>query len=145
MRTARAFAAVALLATAACDGDDPAGPDLTFEGTYVLSSINGKRVPASQTVEGVYITVYSGTLVLNPDLTYEVDVDAEATLFGVKGDYPINTVGTYVRTDNSVAFSLLLGETVYDVAGTNVQGVMTLTIADPASPIQTMVLVKRRG
>lgn len=144
MGAARVLACVALLAAAAC-GDDPVAPDLTFEGRYVLSSINGHRVPHSQTVEGAYVTVKSGALVLNPDLTYEVDVDAEATLFGVKGDYPLNSIGTYVRTDNSVAFSLTIGETVYDVTGANVRGVMTLTIADPASPIQTMVLVKRRG
>jgi len=144
MKAARVVACLMLSAAVACGGD-PVAPDLTFEGTYVLSSINGYRVPYSQTVEGVYVTVNSGTLVLNPDLTYVVDVDAEVTLFGVKGDYPLNSVGTYVRTDNSVAFTLALGETLYEVTGSNVQGVMTLTIVDPASPIQTMVLVKRRG
>lgn len=144
MKAVRVVSCLVLSAAAACGGD-PASPDLTFEGTYVLSTINGHRVPYSATFEGVPVTVNSGTLVLNPDLTYVVAVDAEATLFGVTGDYPVSSFGTYVRTGNSVAFTLALAESTYDVTGTNVRGVMTLTIADPASPIQTMVLMKRRG
>ena len=146
MNLKRLGACVALSALLACGGDDdPVAPDLTFEGTYVLRTMNGQNLPYSKTIDGYPITVNSGTLLLKDDETFVVDVDADVEVFGETLDYPVNGMGTYVREGETVTFSLPLGEAAYDVVGVHERDTMTLTIADPASPIQSMVLVKRRG
>ena len=145
MKLSRLSACLLLSVVVACGGDDPVAPDLTFEGTYVLRTMNGQSLPYSKTIDGYPITVKSGTLLLKSDETYVVDVDAEVTIFGEKAPYPVTGMGTYVRDGETVTFSLPLGDAAYDVSGVHERDTMTLTIVDPASPIQSMVLVKRRG
>ena len=145
MKLMRLGACALVSAAVACGGDDPVAPDLTFEGTYVLRSMNGQSLPYTKTVEGYPVTVKSGTLLLKPDQTYVVDVDAEVLVFGENAAYPVSGMGAYVRDGETVTFTLPLNGETYDVAGVHERDTMTLTIADPASPIQTMVLVKRRG
>ena len=135
---------VLLSALIACGGDDPVAPDLTFEGTYVLRSMNGQSLPYSKTIDGYPVTVKGGTLLLKRDETYVVDVDADVVVFGETIAYPVTGEGTYVRNGETVTLSLPLNGVAYDVTGVHEGDTMTLTIADPASPIQTMVLVKRR-
>lgn len=145
MQLMRLGACLLLSAVVACGGDDPVAPDLTFEGTYVLRSMNGESLPYTKTVEGYPVTVKSGTLLLKPDQTFVVDVDAEVDAYGQTAAYPVNGIGSYARDGETVTFVLPLNGATYDVSGVHERDTMTLTIADPASPIQTMVLVKRRG
>jgi hypothetical protein len=146
MRIRAQLAAGLLLSSlVACGGDNPVAPDLTFEGTYVLRSMNGQSLPYSKTMDGYPVTVKSGTLLLKVDGTYVVNVDADVVAFGETVPYPVTGAGTYARDGESVTLSLPLNGTAYDVTGVHEEDTMTLSIADPASPIQTMVLVKRRG
>ena len=140
----RAFTVLVAMAAIAC-GDDSTSPrTLPFEGTYKLTHVNGSALPYTTTIEGVSVTVTSGTLELSADSTYVMMASARAMLLGQVTDLPVYDEGTYVRSGNDVSFPFMLNDTEYAVTGTVSGGVMTLTIADPLSPIQSMVL-RREG
>jgi hypothetical protein len=101
--------ALAMLLTAsfACGGDDDGttGPDNSHVGTFALSSINGQTLPFSLTDGTATITITSGSVALNADLSFR-DVFAYTVQQGTSTESLTDTaLGTYVRNGSDITFN----------------------------------------
>jgi hypothetical protein len=99
--------AVSLTASFACGGDDDGGtaPDNAHVGTFALVSINGQNLPFSLTDGTATITITSGSVVLNADLSFRDDF-AYTVQQGTSTESLTETaLGTYIRSGTNITFN----------------------------------------
>ena len=98
----------ALAAMSACGGDSPSGPATpkTPDGSYVISTVNGKSLPVAIFADTNYTyEVMSGSLVLTTDGKYSVVTKFRQTIPGNVSIFPDSTGGTWVLTGASITFT----------------------------------------
>ncbi len=98
---------IAALALAACGGD-ASGPNVskTPEGSYNISTVNGKTLPAAIFSEPDFkLEVTSGSLVLTSDGKYSTVTTTRQTVPDNVSTFVDSTAGTWVLTGSQVQFT----------------------------------------
>lgn len=100
-------AAVVGLAFAAACGGDATGPNAnTPEGTYAISTVNGKTPPVAIFNEPDYILeVTSGSLVLTHDGKYSAVLTTRQTVPDNTSTFVDSTSGTWLLSGSAVEFT----------------------------------------
>ncbi|HEX2166209.1 MAG TPA: hypothetical protein VHG09_03125 [Longimicrobiales bacterium] len=89
---------------AACD-DDPTEPDNSHVGTYTLVSVDGETVPVAIDEGDGVLTISDGTVTLNANGTFAIDIDISFTEGEQTTPEDLALTGTYTRSGNTVTFS----------------------------------------
>lgn len=97
------FLAMSVLLVAACS-DDPTEPDVSHRGTYQLQSVNGEAVPVSFEEGEETITVSEGSLNLDADGTFDIEIEMSFTVGDVTTPETVSLSGDYTRTGNTLTF-----------------------------------------
>jgi hypothetical protein len=100
-------AVLAALAVATACGGDATGPNAkTPEGTYAISTVNGKTPPVAVFNEPDYILeVTSGSLVLTHDGKYSAVLTTRQTVPDNTSIFVDSTAGTWVLSGSEVQFT----------------------------------------
>jgi hypothetical protein len=139
-----AFAATfaTLAAAAACGGDSPSAPATakTPDGSYNLSTVNGKALPVAIFADTNYTyEVTSGTLVLTTDGKFSVVSTYRQTIPGNISTFVDSTGGTWLLSGTSVTFTNVDDQSTNTATWANSQ--LTFTQTDGKT---TMTIVYSR-
>ena len=106
-RSLGVVATVAVLAFATACGGDSTGPNAnTPEGTYSISTVNGKTPPVAIFNEPDYILeVTSGSLVLTHDGKYSAVLTTRQTVPDNTSTFVDSTSGTWVLSGSALEFT----------------------------------------
>jgi hypothetical protein len=144
----RSLAVVATLAAlsvaGACGGDSPSGPATpkTPDGTYGISTVNGKVLPVAIFSDTNYTyEVTNGTLALTTDGKFSIVTTFRQTIPGNVSIFVDSTGGTWVLSGTSVVFTNADDKSMVDSA-TWANGRLTFTETD-ATTTTTYVYTRR--
>ena len=137
-------AAMAAMSFALACGGDSTGPEesKTPDGTYAMSTVNGKALPATVFAESTYkFEIVSASLVLATDGKYSTTSTTRQTLPGNVSTFVDSTRGTWLLTGTQVQFTDAQDGTKETAAFAN--GQLTFTIVD-GKLTTTIVYTKKR-
>jgi hypothetical protein len=94
-----ALVAVPVIAVAACGGDSATGPNANPAGSYHLSTVAGKSVPATMFSDTAFSDVITaGSLALQADGKYVIAVTLNETVAGHLSVYVDSGSGTWSQS-----------------------------------------------
>ena len=97
-----ALVAIPVIALAACGGDSGTGPNATPAGSYQLSTVAGKAVPATMFSDTAFTDVIAaGTLALQADGKYVIAVTTNETIAGHLSVYVDSLFGTWSQSGSN--------------------------------------------
>ena len=137
-------AAIGVMSFAIACGGDSTGPDesKTPDGTYAMSTVNGKALPAALFAESTYkFEIVSASLVLTTDGKYSTVATTRQTLPDNVSTFVDSTRGTWLLTGAQVQFTDAQDGAKETAAFAN--GQLTFTLVD-GKVTTTIVYAKKR-
>ena len=123
----------------ACGDDDAAGPTQVITGTYTLTAVDSKSLPATLYDDGATeLILVSGTITLSANNAWSGSVIARTVTNSVSTDETLPSGGTWVQSGSSITFTdTINGDSFTAVVGTD----MLSAAIDFEVPIGIVTLV----